>query len=184
MNAQRRTLTAEQIVDAARTAIDEDGLASLSMRRLGARLGVDPMAIYHHVDNKQTLLSLVVERVMSELPALDSAAPWDDRVRSWATSYWRLVRANRDVVAAALADSFIARGGVSVTQPLVDALAVSGIDQARVEPAAYLVVDAVHGSALSGVGDDDVGDGQLMTWFEAGLEIIVAGIAVSTRPTD
>ena len=45
MNAQRRTLTAEQIVDAARTAIDEDGLASLSMRRLGARLGVDPMAI-------------------------------------------------------------------------------------------------------------------------------------------
>ena len=91
----------EQIVDAAAVAIAEDGLAKLSMRRLGARLGVDPMAIYHHVDGKQTLLGLVLAQVLSELPAVDRTQPWAAQVREWALAYWELASRHRELVGAA-----------------------------------------------------------------------------------
>src|SRR5271157_1026364 len=48
-------LTREKIVKAAVRIVDRDGLAALSMRRLGAALGVDPMAIYYHLPNKAAL---------------------------------------------------------------------------------------------------------------------------------
>ena len=44
--------------------MDEDGYESLSMRRLGAKLNVDPMAVYYHFPNKSALLDGVVELVM------------------------------------------------------------------------------------------------------------------------
>ena len=37
------------------------------MRRLGAELGVDPMAVYYHVPNKAALLDAIVEAVMAKI---------------------------------------------------------------------------------------------------------------------
>ena len=47
--------------------VDQDGLSKLSMRRLGADLGVDPMAVYYHVPNKAALLDGLVDAVILEL---------------------------------------------------------------------------------------------------------------------
>src|SRR5208337_4377183 len=57
-------LERERIVQTALELVDRDGLDALSMRRLGAELGVDPMAIYYHIPNKQALLEAIVEAVM------------------------------------------------------------------------------------------------------------------------
>ena len=51
------------IVRAALRMIDRDGVDGLSMRRLGAALGVEGMALYRHVGNKQQLLEGVVEKL-------------------------------------------------------------------------------------------------------------------------
>ena len=59
----RPSLTPEGIVQAALKIMDEDGYKSLSMRRLGAKLNVDPMAVYYHFPNKLALLDGVVELV-------------------------------------------------------------------------------------------------------------------------
>lgn len=59
------SLTRDEILEAALCIIDSEGLAGLSMRRLGAALGVDPMMIYRHVPSKEALLDLTVERVRS-----------------------------------------------------------------------------------------------------------------------
>jgi AcrR family transcriptional regulator len=173
-------LTVDAIVEAACALIAEHGLASLSMRRLGAALGVDPMAIYHHVPNKRELLSLVMGRTVGAmaLPAPDD--PWDVRVRDWATAYWQIVVANREIVAAGLADPVIAAGGLPLTEPLNNAVADSGIDPDLVQPNAWLVVDFVHGAALGAAAplrqaDDDIAE--LLRAFDAGLDTIVAGIA-------
>lgn len=167
-------MSVEQIVEAASVAIDEDGLAKLSMRRLGARLGVDPMAIYHHVDDKQQLLALVLANVLAEIPAVDREQPWEARVRAWAVAYWEIASRNREVIGAALADPVIADGALRAIQPLTDALAESGLGQSSIEPAAFLIVDFVHGSALSGVAPDRHDD--LRAWFEQGLDIVLAGV--------
>ena len=82
-------LTRERIVDAALSVVDADGPKALSMRRLGAELGVDPMAIYYHVPNKDALLDAIVEAVMAQidLSADDPTSPAEDRILCAARIY-------------------------------------------------------------------------------------------------
>ena len=58
-------LQREVIVSTALALVDREGLQALSMRRLGAALGVDPMAVYYHLPSKQALLDAIVEAVMA-----------------------------------------------------------------------------------------------------------------------
>src|SRR4051794_36917327 len=177
----RRTdpLTVDAIVDAASALIADDGLAALSMRRLGAALGVDPMAVYHHVPNKRELLSLVTARMMQAMVLPAATDRWDARVRGWAKAYWDVVVANRELVAAGLADPVVAAGAMPHVEPLTDAVADSGIAHDLVEPNVWLVVDFVHGSGLGAAAplrsaDDELAP--LLHAFDAGLDTIVAGI--------
>lgn len=65
--AARNPLTREGIIEAALGMIDADGLEALSMRRLGAELGVEGMALYHHFASKGELLDGVMERLLQEV---------------------------------------------------------------------------------------------------------------------
>ena len=56
-----------RILHAAVEFIDERGLGELTMRRLGAHLGVEAMALYRYVPGREQLLDGVVEVVMDEL---------------------------------------------------------------------------------------------------------------------
>src|SRR5690625_7831205 len=58
---RRVGLTRAKVLSAALEIIDRDGLQGLSMRRLGAALGVEAMTIYHYVPNKDALLDGVLE---------------------------------------------------------------------------------------------------------------------------
>lgn len=84
---ERPALTRSTIVDAALALIDRDGLETLSMRRLGASLGVEAMAIYHHYAGKGELLDAVVERLLAEVRT-DAPDPDPlDRLRRCVASY-------------------------------------------------------------------------------------------------
>lgn len=61
-------LEQDQVVEAAIGILDTWGLADLSMRRLANALGVKAGALYWHVDNKQTLLALVADRILAQPP--------------------------------------------------------------------------------------------------------------------
>jgi AcrR family transcriptional regulator len=175
-------LTVERIVDAACRIVERDGLPGLSMRKLGAELEVDPMAVYHHVADKRELLALVAARTIGAMQPPDPTAPWDEQVRQWATNYWDVVVRHRDLTLAGLADPAIAAGGLPSTESLVVAIADSGLPAELVEPTAFLVVDAVHGSAL---GATPAGTNRtrarelarLRAAFTVGLDTIIAGIA-------
>ena len=75
------SLTRQRIVTAALEIVDREGLAALSMRRLGSELGVDPMAAYYHIPNKDALLDAIVEAVMAEIDLSkdELSAPPEDR---------------------------------------------------------------------------------------------------------
>ena len=83
------TLTRARIVRAALEIVDEEGLPALSMRRLGAGLGVDPMAAYYHIPNKKALLDAIVEAVMAEIDLAgdDPSASPEDRIMHAAQAY-------------------------------------------------------------------------------------------------
>ncbi|WP_459646007.1 TetR/AcrR family transcriptional regulator C-terminal domain-containing protein [Kineococcus sp. NUM-3379] len=67
MAVSPRQLSAERVVQAAVEFVDKHGLRELTMRRLGAYLGVDPMALYRHVAGRDALLDAVVGVVVDDV---------------------------------------------------------------------------------------------------------------------
>ena len=72
------------VVARALVVLDTYGLADLTMRRLGAELGVQPSALYHHFANKQTLLAAVADEILARgrrpAPGHAERSTWDERV--------------------------------------------------------------------------------------------------------
>ncbi len=89
------SLNREVLVKTALEIVDRDGLASLSMRKLGAELGVDPMAAYRHLPNKEALLDAVIDAVVAETVIdIDEALSWQDQMRQLLASYYTAVMAH------------------------------------------------------------------------------------------
>jgi TetR/AcrR family tetracycline transcriptional repressor len=63
----RQRLRQEDIVKAAIAYIDEFGVQSLSMRRLGMSLDVEAMALYNYVSGREQLVSLAVDELIDDL---------------------------------------------------------------------------------------------------------------------
>src|SRR3712207_2628049 len=63
----RTPLDRRRVLAAAIEFIDEHGLDALTMRRMGAHLGVEGMALYRHVTGREDLLDGVVDLVVDEL---------------------------------------------------------------------------------------------------------------------
>jgi TetR/AcrR family transcriptional regulator, tetracycline repressor protein len=56
------------------------------MRRLGSRLGVEAMAIYHHFASRDELLSAMGDRLLQPLHDLEPADDWRHACRQFATA--------------------------------------------------------------------------------------------------
>ena len=93
----------QQVLDAAVAFIDERGFQELSMRRLGAYLGVDAMALYRYVPSKEILLDGIVELVIDELYSdpdvhmSTSPRDWQDYLRRLAHGVRRIALAHPQV---------------------------------------------------------------------------------------
>ena len=87
-------ITRELLIRTALAIVDRDGLEALSMRKLGAELGVDPMTAYRHLPNKEALLDGVMEAVVDEIDLeVDTTLPWEDQLR-------QLIHADMDAMLA------------------------------------------------------------------------------------
>ena len=82
----RSPLTKERILQAAVELADRKGLDALTMRRLGADLGVEAMSLYKHVANKEAILEGIVEHVLSEIEIPSDGAHWREAMRRRAVS--------------------------------------------------------------------------------------------------
>jgi AcrR family transcriptional regulator len=88
----RAPLTRSRIARAAVEIVDRDGLEALSMRRLGAELGVEGMAIYRHFPNKAAVLAGIVEVLLAELVIPPpSNVPWQLVFREVSSAYRALL---------------------------------------------------------------------------------------------
>ncbi|WP_341242479.1 TetR/AcrR family transcriptional regulator C-terminal domain-containing protein [uncultured Nocardioides sp.] len=78
----RSGLTRAGIVAAAVGVADAEGVAALSMRSVGKRLGVEAMSLYHHVANKEDLLDGMVDAVFAEFHAPEVGGAWREEMRA------------------------------------------------------------------------------------------------------
>ena len=78
-------LSREALVDACVRIADREGPDLVTLRRLGAELGVDPTAVYRHFPDKSALLIAMADRLLVE--ALEGFAPtgsWREDLRALA----------------------------------------------------------------------------------------------------
>lgn len=81
----RGSLTPDEIVTVAAELVAEEGLERFSMRRLAARLAVNPMTIYLRFDNKEQLLAAMVDRQLGPIDFTGVRdGGWVDRVTALA----------------------------------------------------------------------------------------------------
>jgi AcrR family transcriptional regulator len=85
-------LTEEGIYAAALGLIDREGITALSMRKLAAVLGVNPMSLYHHVPNKAALLRGVRNLVAGRFQPKAGGGDWQDQLRRVAYDFRTLAR--------------------------------------------------------------------------------------------
>jgi len=93
---QAEPLSRERIVAAALEEIEASSLAGFSTRKLGERLGVEAMSIYHHFPSKQHLLDALVEQAIESVevpePVERDDAENERRVRACLQSYRAMAR--------------------------------------------------------------------------------------------
>ena len=83
-------LSRQRIVDAALALARSDGMAGVSMRRLGRELGVQPMSLYHHVPSRAALMVLMADNTVARLPEPDPTLPWNRRLADLMVHIFRL----------------------------------------------------------------------------------------------
>jgi AcrR family transcriptional regulator len=94
----RRPLTREAILDAAVELLDRDGMDKLSMRRLGAALGVEAMSLYNHIPSKAALLDGIHERILLSLDAPGHTRTWQAYARHQALALHRALLAHPNAI--------------------------------------------------------------------------------------
>lgn len=82
----RAPLSRERIIDTAVAFVDEHGLEELSMRKLGAELGVEAMSLYNHVANKDGIYDGMIDRVLASIQTPDIELDWREWIRATGAS--------------------------------------------------------------------------------------------------
>lgn len=97
----RGSLSRDVVLAAALDLVDEDGLDGLSMRRLGARLNRDAMALYRYAANREALLDGLTELLLDQwtIPAPDRTKDaWQEQLRQAAHDFRDLALQHRNIV--------------------------------------------------------------------------------------
>lgn len=146
--ARGEGLDLETILAQALSLLDEGGGQGLTMRALGARLGVSPMSLYRHVGDRAGLLRALSDRVYAQvLEEPGQAADARTQIRSLLERYHRTVGRHPQLTLALFATPEALAG---VTRRITDRLGAL-LAEMTGEPLAWrdILVDHAHGSGLA-----------------------------------
>lgn len=86
-HAGPRGLSKDAIAEAAIALMESTGEDGFSLRKLGDRVGCDPMAVLYHFKSKDGLYRVMADRLTARLGAVDETLPWETRLRDLAGQY-------------------------------------------------------------------------------------------------
>jgi len=144
-----RKLTPEAIVAAAIALLDRDGAEALSMRRLGAELGVEAMSLYRHVPSRRALLDAVADGLAAEIEPDERAAEWPDALRSLAGEIRAVARRHPAAFTLVGVRVLGTTGALAPVEAALASLRGGGFTPARAISAYRLVIAYARGYALS-----------------------------------
>jgi AcrR family transcriptional regulator len=145
--AERRA----EIVDATIALVDAEGLAALTMRTVGQRVGVTAMALYGYFPDKDSLLDAMVERVIGNYfpGSLSALAGWRDRLLAAAELARVAAREHPSVIQYAFTKPADTPRAMRVVEFVYQALLDAGVPHAEIPRLERFASTFVFGWALS-----------------------------------
>ncbi|MDO5745964.1 MAG: helix-turn-helix domain-containing protein [Micrococcaceae bacterium] len=144
MRAPRNSLSPELIVAASLKLLQGGGSNTLSFRKLGSALDVDPTAIYRHFRNKDELILAIADSLMvSALDGFEPHADWLETIRDLMHRSRRVYMAHPE--AAVLGVTRVTRrsGEMQIVEQILAALFRAGF-QAQEAARLYRVIDDLN----------------------------------------
>jgi AcrR family transcriptional regulator len=90
--APRVPLSRDRILRAALELVDDGGIESLTMRKLGRALGFEAMSLYNHVASKDDVVDGILDLVLEETEPPSATEDWATAVRTSAISVHEALR--------------------------------------------------------------------------------------------
>ena len=146
----RRTLTRERVVAEALMLIAEEGVEELTMRTLGARLGVVPGALYRHVRGKEQLQDLIVDGVLAEIDCdIDHALPWTEQIKLLAHRLRNVLEDHPGVAGLLKTRDPLGPHSLALAEAVLLPLRATGFPHRDAGLAFFLIVDYTIGFEVS-----------------------------------
>jgi AcrR family transcriptional regulator len=134
---------------------DAEGIDAVSLRRLARDLGVTPMALYWHFDDKNALLHALGDRLLGGLDlTVDERVPWPEQLRAFVVSFTAVLRAHPS--AALLIGSLptvASENALDATEVALDILRRAGFSP---EEAAHVTTQIVRTTTSMVIAELDV----------------------------
>ena len=139
---------------AALELIDQHGIKALSMRSLATALGVDPMAMYHHIPNKAGLIVGLYNTVLAELiPTTVSPESWRDGLKTLARQYRNLALRHPKLFPSLIASNDNTANAHHAFERLYGLMLESGLSLEKVVHASEAFFALITGFALIEIHD-------------------------------
>ncbi|WP_189948264.1 TetR/AcrR family transcriptional regulator [Streptomyces alanosinicus] len=151
-----------EILRTALRIVTDEGVARLTMRRLASEVGSTPMALYHHVRDKEELLLLLLDDYAAQHLHRPSTAPTEprERVIAAATAIHEVLADCPWVVEVLTADDLMSKSALWFVEQIVDGLTACGLT----------LESAVHGYRA--------------IWYYTAGEIVIRTTAAHRRAAD
>jgi AcrR family transcriptional regulator len=159
---RREPISRDAIVAAAVQLLDREGLAALSMRRLGEELGAGAASLYWHVGSKDGLLDLVLDELIGEVEVPEpDPARWQEQVKEAAKSQRRVSLRHPYLVRVSIGRIPMGPNALRVTESTLALLRAGGLSPRLAVQGYLLLIDTVNGFTLDETGVEDGGTPQL-----------------------
>jgi TetR/AcrR family transcriptional regulator, tetracycline repressor protein len=145
----RRTLTEDQILDAALSLLDEGGANAASVRSIAAKVGVAPNAVYTYFPDKAAVVSALVERLLGEVDHAafaDRDQPWRQRMETIALELRARLTAHPAAVPLMMGGPMNGPAALALGERLLELLSDAGLDPTEAARGSYLLIVYVFGS--------------------------------------
>lgn len=174
-----RQIDRARVLQVALEVADERGIDGLTMQAVADQLGVTPMALYRHVENKADLLDGVVEQLLDEVAPRAGARDDGDQLVRMAQAVRVLARRHPSVFPLLLQRPASTPAALRAREHVYESLRQSGIAEKDVPRVERIISTMMLGFAASEVsGRFDAHSRKVLDAdFAALLEIIRAGLA-------
>lgn len=148
-------LSRNHVLDAALNLVDHEGITGLSMRKLGAALGIEAMTLYYYFPNKDAILDSLVERVALQALTvpIGQLAAWPEWLRALAVGFHSVLLQHPRLVPLIATRPVQTPDALRAVEQIAAALCDAGFSPLRAFRVINTVTTFVIGHTLAEAGD-------------------------------